>query len=174
MGEVGRAHGLRGEVRVKSYAAEPLALGRYGALTLADGRTLTLIDLRPAPGAAPDILLARIAGFASREAVEPLNRQGLFLPRDRLPLPEEDEFLLADLVGLAAEAPDGTLLGTVVAVPNYGGGDLLEIKPLRGASDLVPFTKAFVPTVDLAGRRVVVDAPDLFAPPPNEGERDDA
>ena len=177
LGEFGRAHGLRGEVRLKSSTADPLAIASYNPLLTADGRRLTLAKVRPAPGATPDILIAMVQGVATREAAEALNRVAVFVARDRLPPPdEEDEFLLADLVGLAVERPDGTPLGRVVGVPNYGGGDLLEIAPIqRGPTALLPFTKAFVPLVDLAGGRVVAEAPeDLFAPTKPEPDDPDA
>ena len=177
LGEFGRAHGLKGEVRLKSSTADPLAIASYNPLRTADGRSLTLAKLRRAPGAAPDILIAVIQGVATREAAEALNRVSLFVERDRLPPPEdEDEFLLADLVGLAVETPDGTPLGRVIGVPNFGGGDLLEIAPIkRGLTGLLPFTKAFVPVVDLKGRRIVVDAPDdLFAAAKPEPDDPDA
>jgi 16S rRNA processing protein RimM len=166
LGEFGRAHGLKGEVRLKSFTADPAAIATYGPLTADDGGSLSLSDVRTAPGGAPDLLIARVAGVAAREAAEALNRVRLYLDRTKLPPPEEDEFLLADLIGLAAVSRDGAPLGTVVAVPNYGGGDLIEIRrPEGGATALLPFTKVFVPEVDLPARRVVVDAPeDLFAP----------
>ena len=176
LGEFGRAHGLKGEVRLKSFTADPLAIAAYGPLRTDRGRSLTLSKVRPAPGGVPDLLIAVVQGVASREAAEALNRIRLLIERDRLPPPEdEDEFLLADLIGLAVETPDGTRLGTVVAVPNYGSGDLIEIKPQTGgATALLPFTRAFVPTVDLANRRLVAEAPeDLFAPArpePDEAE----
>ena len=166
VGEIGRAHGLKGEVRVKSYTEDPRAIAGYGPLVTADGRELVLQGVRPAPGAAADLLIARVEGVATREAAEALNRTQLSVPRGRLPPAEEDEFFLADLVGLAVEDTRGEPLGKVVAVPNYGGGDLLEIVPRAGgASALLPFTKAFVPVIDLAGGRIVADPPeDLFAP----------
>ncbi|MBY0295971.1 MAG: ribosome maturation factor RimM [Methylobacterium sp.] len=173
LGEFGRAHGLAGEVRLKSYTADPAAIGSYGALRGADGRTVEITALRPTSGA-PDILIARVAGIAGRNAAEALNRLALYVPRDRLGLPEdEDEFFSADLVGLAVTDAAGRHLGTVRAVPNYGGGDLLEIAPAGGgATALLPFTRAFVPAIDLAARTVTVDPPDdLFAPaapPPSE------
>jgi 16S rRNA processing protein RimM len=161
VGEFGRAHGLKGEVRLKSYTADPRAIAAYGPLTGEDGRSFTLSSVRPAPGGAPDLLVAQVAGVSSREAAEALNRIRLHLPREKLPPPEEDEFLLADLIGLAVHDRAGTLIGTVADVPNYGGGDLLDIAPATGgASALLPFTRAFVPEIDLAGKRVVVDAPD--------------
>jgi len=166
LGEFGRAHGLKGEVRLKSYTGEPEAIGAYGPLLVGDGRRAVLTSLRPAGGAAPDMLIASVEGVATREAADALNRARLYIERERLPPPEdEDEFFAADLIGLSAETADGRRVGTIVAVPNYGGGDLLEIRPETGPSALIPFTKAFAPAIDLPGRRVVVDVPDdLFEP----------
>ncbi|BCM84877.1 ribosome maturation factor RimM [Methylobacterium indicum] len=166
LGECGRAHGLQGEVRLKSYTADPVAIGSYGPLTGADGRRIEILSLRPAAGAA-DILIARIAGVSGRDGAESLNRLGLYVARERLGAPEDDdEFFAADLVGLAVVDRAGHTIGTVRAVPNYGGGDLLEIAPASGGSPaLLPFTRDFVPEIDVAGRRVVVEPPeDLFAP----------
>ena len=162
LGEFGRAHGLKGEVRLKSFTAEPLAIASYGPLLAADGRRLELTHVRPAGGGAPDLLIARVEGVTSREAAEALNRTGLFVERERLGPPEgEDEFFAADLIGLSVQDGPGAVLGTIVGVPNYGGGDLLEIAPAGGgASALLPFTKAFVPSVDLAQSRVVIAPPD--------------
>jgi len=161
LGEFGRAHGLKGEVRLKSFTAEPAAIASYGPLVTDDRRRFVLKSVRAASGGSPDMLVARVEGVATREAAEALNRLRLYVGRDQLPPPEgEDEFLAADLVGLVVEDRAGRVLGTVVAVPDYGGGDLLEIAPPRGPTALLPFTKAFVPTVDLARKRVVVDPPD--------------
>ena len=172
LAEFGRAHGLSGEVRLKSFTADPLAVGGYGALVTDDGRALEFASLRPASGGAPDILVARVKGAAGREAAEALLHVRLFAPRDRLGDAAEDEFFAADLVGLAVHDRAGRVVGTVAGVPNFGGGDLLEIRPAAGPTALLPFTKAFVPEIDLAGRRVVIDPPDdLFAPsgpPPRE------
>jgi len=168
LGEFGRAHGLTGEVRLKSYTADPRAIASYGALLTADGRSLTLAEVRIAPGTSPDMLIARVKGVSGRTAAEALNRVALFIPRDRLTAPEdEDEVYAADLIGATALDEAGTVIGTIVAVPNYGGGDLLELRPPNGgATALLPFTKAFVPALDVAQRRVTVVAPDdLFAPP---------
>ncbi|MDP4021595.1 ribosome maturation factor RimM [Methylobacterium sp. NEAU 140] len=175
MGEFGRAHGLSGEVRLKSYTAEPRGIGGYGPLVTADGRAVTLGDLRPAPGAAPDMLIVRVQGVNGRTAAEALNRLALYVPRARLGSPEEaDEFFSTDLIGATAVDADGNAVGTVVAVPNYGGGDLLELRPVSGgATALLPFTKAFVPALDLPARRVTVALPDDFFAAPGERPPDD-
>ncbi|MCJ2135039.1 ribosome maturation factor RimM [Methylobacterium sp. J-026] len=167
LGEFGRAHGLNGEVRLKSYTADPLAIAGYGALMTADGRSLSLAEVRLAPGSSPDMLIARVTGVSGRSAAEALNRLALFVPRDRLAAPGDDEVYAADLIGATAVDEAGTEIGTIVAVPNYGGGDLLELRPPGGGpTALLPFTKAFVPHLDVAQRRVTVLAPeDLFAPP---------
>jgi 16S rRNA processing protein RimM len=168
LGEFGRAHGLNGEIRLKSYTGDPQAIAGYGALLTADGRTLTLAEVRPAPGTSPDMLIARVTGVSGRTAAEALNRVALFVPRARLAAPEdEDEVYAADLIGATALDEAGTLIGTIVAVPNYGGGDLLELRsPGGGATALLPFTKAFVPVLDMARRQITVVVPeDLFAPP---------
>ena len=175
MGEFGRAHGLNGEIRLKSYTGDPQAIGSYGPLIGAGGQRIELTDVRRAGGASPDLLVVRVKGVSDRNGAEALNRLAIYLPRDRLGhVEDEDEFFTADLVGLDVVDVSGALLGTVTDVPNYGGGDLLEIKPaLGGPTALLPFTKLFVPTLDVANGRVVVDPPDdLFAPagpkPPDE------
>jgi 16S rRNA processing protein RimM len=160
MGEFGRAQGLKGEVRVKSYAANPLDLNAYGPLTTTEGRSFTIENLRQAPGGAADILVARVKTITSREAAEKLNRLKLYISRKSLPEPDdEDEFLLADLVGLEAKMQDGDIVGIVINIPNYGGGDLLEIRPRRGKTLLLPFTKTFVPMIDLAARTLIITLP---------------
>lgn len=168
LGEFGRPHGLHGELRLKSYTGDPLAIAGYGPLTAVDGRRFVLAEAKPAPGAAPDLLLVRVEGVRDRTGAEALNRLTLHCPRARLGEPEdEDEVFTADLVGLAAVDAEGETVGTIVAVPNYGGGDLLEIRPATGGpTALLPFTRAFVPVLDLANKRLVVVPPDdLFAAP---------
>ncbi|MBE7243905.1 MAG: ribosome maturation factor RimM [Actinomycetospora chiangmaiensis] len=167
LGEFGRPHGLNGEIRLKSYTGDPLAIAGYGPLRASDGRSLELLDARPAPGAAADILLCRVKGVADRTGAEALNRVSLSIARDKLGEPEEDEFFLADLIGLAVVDEAGAQLGSVVAVPNYGGGDLLEIRSVQGGpTALLPFTKAFVPSLDVVSGRVTALLPeDFFAPP---------
>ena len=174
LGEFGRAHGLRGELRVKSYTADPLAIGTYGPLTTENGRQFTFVDLRRAAGDQPDLLVARVEGVSTREAAEALNRLRLHVTRERLrTADEQDEFLLADLVGLRAQDEAGQALGIVTAVPNFGGGDLLEVAlPGTRPTVLVPFTKAFVPEIDIAAGSLVVAAPELFAEPEREAGPD--
>jgi 16S rRNA processing protein RimM len=157
---IGAAHGIKGEVRVKAYTADPAGIGAYGPLTAEDGRSFEVASLRPAAGTAPDMLVVRFKGIADRNAAETLNGIELSVPRDRLPPAEDDEFYHADLIGLTAVTRDGTELGTVIAVQNYGAGDLLEIAPRRGETILVPFTRAVVPGIDLAAGRVTVDPPE--------------
>lgn len=176
VGEFGRAHGLKGEVRLKSYTGDPRAIADYGPLVAEDGRCFRLRAVRPAPGGAPDMFIAQVEAVTTRGGAEALNRVTLSVAREKLPLPDEDEFLLADLIGLAVQNESGAVIGTVVDVPNYGGGDLLDIVPTQGgATGLLPFTKAFVPIVDIAARRIVAAVPeDFFAPAKPVPEADEA
>jgi len=157
---IGAAHGIKGEVRVKAFTGTPADIASYGALESDDGRRFEVETFRPAAGGSPDMLVVRFRGIADRNQAEALNGIELSVPRERLPEAGPDEFYHADLIGLAAVTADGTALGTVIAVPNYGAGDLLEIVPKRGESILVPFTRTVVPEVDVAGGRVVVDPPE--------------
>ncbi len=165
--EFGRAVGLRGELRLKSYTADPEAVADYGPLLAPDGRSFVIEAARPVPGN-PDMLVVRVRGVGRRDQAEALNRVTLCVPRSRLPAPEEDEYLQADLVGLAVTGPDGTVLGSVVSVLNFGAGDILEIRPQRGPTALVPFRDPFVPEVDIKGGRIVISGPDLLAPADDE------
>ncbi|MCG7394592.1 ribosome maturation factor RimM [Microvirga sp. ACRRW] len=174
VGEFGRSHGLKGEVRLKSHTGDPQAIAGYKPLIAANSKTYILKNVRQAPGGEADILIALVDGVTTREASEALNRVQLYVERDRLPPPDdEDEFLLADLIGLTVQNEAGEPIGTIVNVPNYGGGDLLEITPAqKGPTALLPFTKAFVPTVDIAGKRVIAAVPgdffDVGKPEPGE------
>jgi 16S rRNA processing protein RimM len=151
---VGAPHGVRGEVRVKCFLADPMALGAYGPLS-ANGRTLTVESVRPLKG---DLVVARFREIATREAAEALRGLELTVPRSALPEPEEGEVYHADLVGLRAETVAGETLGRVRAIYDFGAGDVLEIEGPGGVR-LLPFTKAAVPVIDLAGGRIVVDPP---------------
>jgi len=156
--QIGPAHGTRGEVRLKSFTADPMAVKDYGALETEDGTATFRIEaLRPAKSH----LVAQLAGIRDRTAAERLANLRLFVPRERLPAPEADEFYHADLIGLAAVATDGRPLGTVVAIHDFGAGHILEVRQ-EGRRDTVmlPFTTTTVPVVDVAGRRIVIDPPE--------------
>jgi 16S rRNA processing protein RimM len=155
--QIGGAHGIRGEVKLKSFTADPMAVRDYGPLTSEDGSTSFEIEaLRPAKGH----LVARFRGVDDRNAAERLAHMRLFVPRERLPPPADDEFYHVDLIGLAAVTADGAEIGTVVAIHDFGAGDILELQPhASGTSIMVPFTAAFVPKVDIAGGRIVVTPP---------------
>src|SRR5262249_4454452 len=148
-------HGVRGEVRLHAFTEDPMALTHYRALEAEDGsRTLALEALRPAKNS----LVARFAGVADRDAAEALRNLRLYVPRARLPELEEETYYQGDLIGLAAVDPGGSMLGTVCAVQNFGAGDLIEIAPVSGgATELVPFTKTYVPVVDISAGRIVID-----------------
>jgi len=158
--QIGAPHGVKGEVRVKAFTADPSAVAAYGPLLAPDGRTFVIETLRPAGGGSPEMLIVRFQGIADRDQAAALNRIELSVARERLAPPAEDEFYHADLIGLAAATAAGDELGTVIAVHNFGAGDLLEIAPKRGDTLIVPFTRAAVPHVDIAGGRVVIDLPD--------------
>ncbi|TFL18700.1 ribosome maturation factor RimM [Jannaschia formosa] len=156
LGAVTGSYGVRGEVRVKSFCAEPSAIGDYGPLTGDDGTAYKVTVLRPVKGG----YAVRLSGVPHKEAADALKGTRLWAPRAALPELPDDEFYHSDLIGLDAVDTGGAPLGRVHAVHDHGAGDLLELRPAGGAAVLVPFTRAVVPTVDLAARRLVVDPPD--------------
>lgn len=156
VGIFGAPHGVRGEIRLKSLTGDPLAIGDYGPLFDESGRVHDLTALRFVKD---DMLVVRVKGVATRDAAAALTNVKLFLDRAALPEADEDEFYHADLIGLRAERDSGEVLGVIVAVLNFGAGDILEIAPPQGETLLTPFTKAVVPIVDLKGGRVVVAPP---------------
>jgi 16S rRNA processing protein RimM len=156
VGVIGAPRGIKGELRVKSFTAEPEAVAGYGPLTDESGRREFRLRMLGRQG---DMLVARIAGVDDRDAAAALTGVRLYVARAALPAPGSDEYYQPDLIGLAAEAVDGTPLGTVRAVEDFGAGPLLELALADGRPVLVPFTRATVPVVDMAGRRVVIDAP---------------
>ncbi len=156
VGVFGAPHGVRGEIRIKSYTQDPLALADYDGLHGEAGATFKILSARPVKD---DLLVARVKGVDSREAAQALTHAKLFIARENLPPPEEDEFYCRDLIGLRAETAEGEVLGTIVAVPNYGAGDILEVAPPAGETLLFPFTRAVVPEVDLKAGRVIVVPP---------------
>ena len=165
VGEIGRPHGVRGLVKLRSFTADPDAIASYGPLTDEAGtRRIALTVL--AEG------LGRIEGVADRDAAARLTGTRLYVERDRLPPAEDDEFYLADLVGLAAATEAGQSLGTVRAVEDHGAGAFLVLDgpPER----MLPFTRAVVPVVDIAGGRLVVVLPEEVVVQPQPGDAEDA
>ena len=158
VGIFGAAHGVRGELRLKSYTGDPMAIADYPRLSDESGkRTFKIISARPVKD---DILVVRVDGIADRTAAEKLTNTSLFIARADLPPADEEEFYHADLLGLRAETRDGALIGTIANVLNFGAGDILDVRPEIGDNLLLPFTKKVVPIVEIANKRVIVDLPD--------------
>ncbi len=158
VGAIAGSFGVRGEVRLKSFCADPAAIADYGPLFTQDGsRSFKVTLTRPVAGG----LGARLSGVATKEEADALKGTSLFVARDRLPSLGDDEFYHADLIGMEVRDTGGAVVGKVGAVHNHGAGDLLEVQgPGLKESLLLPFTRAVVPTVDLATRRVIVDLPE--------------
>jgi 16S rRNA processing protein RimM len=156
VGAIAGAFGVRGEVRLKSFCAEPEAIATYGSLTTEDGRAFTVTLGRPVTNG----IAARLSGVATREAAEALRGERLYVDRARLPALPDDEFYHADLIGLEVRDTGGAVLGQVAAVLNHGAGDLLEVRRPGGRAILLPFTRDIVPTVDLAAGCLVADPPE--------------
>jgi 16S rRNA processing protein RimM len=167
LGQIGAAHGVGGEVRLRSFTAEPAAIADYGPLQTEDGRVLQIEALRPAK----DHFIARLSGVRDRDAASALASTKLYVPRERLPEPQAPgEFYHADLVGLAVFDRAGAKVGTVVAIHNFGAGDLIEVQEAAGGrTQLVPFDEATVPVVDIAAGRIVIALPQA-APSPERAE----
>lgn len=163
---IGAAHGVRGAVKLWTFTEDPFAVKRYGPLSTRDGsRQFELAQAREAR----DHLVATFEGITTREAAERLNGLELYVAREKLPATDDDEYYHADLIGLAAVTTADAPLGRVVAIHNFGAGDIIEIAPPAGATLLLPFSNAVVPTVDLAGGRVVIELPEEI-----EGDAPDA
>ncbi|MGB7287304.1 MAG: ribosome maturation factor RimM [Salaquimonas sp.] len=163
MAKIGAAHGIKGEVRVKSFTDDPLAFGDYGKLHDNQGRKYQVINAR----VSKTVVVTRFKSVDTREKAEALNGIELFVDRSILPETEdEDEFYMSDLVGLEAVSPDGEKLGVVKEVYDFGAGDILEIKLENGPLEMFPFTKAIFPQIDIEGGRVV------FVPPVVVSERE--
>src|ERR1700704_794763 len=153
---IGAPHGVRGAVKLWTFTEDPMAVKRYGPLATKDGaRKFEVANAREAKGH----LVATLKGVATREDAERLNGIELYIPRDKLPATEADEYYHADLIGLAAVNAALEPIGRLTAIHNFGAGDIIEIAPPQGATLLLPFTNAVVPTVDLAGGRVVIELP---------------
>lgn len=166
MGKIGAAHGIKGEVRITTFTGDPEAIASYGPLdTDRAGLTVTIETAR----LNKNVLVARLKGIRDRNEAEKLNGVSLFIDRDRLPEPDdEDDFYHADLIGLDARLESGVSIGAVSALLNYGAGDLIEVRdPRSGDTFLYPFTKAVVPTIKIADGFLVI-APPLDAEPGEE------
>ncbi len=156
VGQFAGSHGVRGLVKLRSFTEDPADVAAYGPLTDEAGRSFR-VTLQ---GKAKDLFLAKVEGVATREQAQAL--AGVRLHIERAVLPEtgdDNSFYHADLIGLRAELADGSLYGTVKAIYDFGGGDVLEIRVGSGALEMLPFSKACVPVVDVRGGRVVVDLP---------------
>jgi 16S rRNA processing protein RimM len=157
LGRIAAAHGVRGDVLIHSFTGEPEAIASYGPLESEDGgRRFEVRLVRVTPKG----IVARIAGVTDRTVAEALKGAALYVARDRLPAPGDGEFYRADLIGLRAQDPDGQPLGTIVGVDNYGAGDILELRREgKAETELIPFSNAYVPSVDIAAGTITVVVP---------------
>ncbi|SIQ88281.1 16S rRNA processing protein RimM [Rhizobium sp. RU20A] len=155
MATVGAAQGLRGEVRLKAFTEDPMAVGDYGALHSMDGRSFEILEIREAK----TVVIVRFRGINDRNAAEALNGLDLYIERENLPDDdlEEDEFFYADLEGLEAVDAEGRSYGSVTGVFDFGAGDLLELKGPGRRPVLIPFSEAAVLEIDLEGGKMLVD-----------------
>ncbi len=170
IGAVAGAHGVRGNVRIKPFTDVPGDVAAYGPVTDAEGARafdLTLV------GESGGTVIARLSGIEDRNAAEALRGFKFYVPRARLPAPEEDEYYHADLVGLRAVDSEGRDAGAVHALHDFGAGDLIEIRRPDGHLVLLPFTRTAVPAIDLAAGEVTVEAAQLAAAEAPLGAQDD-
>ena len=154
---IGAAHGVRGAVKLWTFTEDPFAVKDYGPLSTRDG--LKHFEVASARQAR-DHLVVTFKAVTTRDEAERLNGIELYVPREKLPAAEDDEYYHADLIGLDAVTTADEPLGRVVAIHNFGAGDIIEIAPPAGATILLPFSNAVVPTVDIAGGRVVIELPE--------------
>ena len=162
LGVVVGAHGVRGTLRIKPFTEEPEAVGAYGPVSDEAGRRSFELTVH---GTHKGVVLATVPGVDDRDAAMAMKGTRLYVDRAALPaVEEEDAFYHADLLGLRVEDTSGRVLGRVTGVEDHGAGDVIEVTDARGGVRVLPFTKVVVPTVDLAGERLVVD------PPPETGE----
>ena len=158
IGRITGAHGIKGEVKLQSFTAEPEAIARYGPLRTARGTMIEIERLRSQKQG----FIATLKGVSDRNQAEALAGTELFIDRAHLPEPGGDENYIHDLVGIVVMTRDGEAFGTVADVVNYGAGDLLDIARPELASVLVPFLDAFVPEIDVAAGRLTIDLPEGY------------
>lgn len=158
VGVIAGAHGVKGEVKLRSFTSDPQAIATYGPLETGSGGRIEIVKLRPRT----DGFIAVLKGVTDRDAAGALKGTELFVSRERLAAPEAGEVYLRDLIGLEVWH-GGKRLGEVTAVPNYGAGDLLDVK-VEGSKDtvLIPFSESFVVSTDLESGKIVVDLPEGF------------
>ncbi len=169
VGQFAGSHGVRGLVKLRSFTAEPADIMAYGPLSDEAGARRFTVTLQ---GMVKDNFLAKVDGVTSREQAQALAGVRLYVDRNALPSTEdEDEFYHADLIGLRAELTDGTVYGTVKAIYDFGAGDVLEVRTAGGPLEMLPFSKACVPVVDVRGGRIVVDLPAVIEA--REGSEDE-
>ena len=171
IGAIAGVRGLKGEVRIKSFTADPDDIAAYGPVSTEDGERTYRINVT---ARVKGLIIARLDGIDDRDAAEALKGTRLYVPKSVLPQPGDGDYYHADLIGLKAETEDGDALGTVKAVHNFGAGDIIEIadESGQGKEDLmVPFTLGLVPEVDLTEGRIVIAPPKVLEPPgDNNGE----
>jgi len=174
VGVITGAHGLQGLVRVRPFTDVAEDVGAYGPVQSEDGTRNFVLDVRNRTGKGQ--ILVAIEGVGDRDAAEALKGENLYVSRDRLPSTGEDEFYHADLIGLDVVTTDGQAIGTVRALHDFGAGEMLEILDAGGRLGTVMFTRAAVPDIDLAARRVTVDGPAVLwpgrDPDPSDGDVD--
>ncbi|MGE4253244.1 MAG: ribosome maturation factor RimM [Parvibaculaceae bacterium] len=158
-GVITAAHGIKGEVKLRSFTADPQAIAAYGPLLASTGERIEIERLKPQK----DGFIATLKGVGDRNKAETLKGVELFVQRRQLPEPEADEVYIHDLIGVTVVEKSGARFGTVVAVPNFGAGDLIEIRR-DGVEEtvLVPFAQSYVPTIDLANAKIVIDLPETW------------
>jgi 16S rRNA processing protein RimM len=176
LGVIGGAHGIKGEVRIKSFTEDPRDIKAYGPLFDAKGNAYTLRSAR----IQKNVVVVSIAEVTDRDQAEKLNGTELFVDRSALPEDDADEFYQADLIGLDVETVTGEAVGVVIAFHDFGAGEVIEIRPARGATVMIPFSEAAVPEIDmergvmlvepLAAGLVSSEEDDEFAEEVDDGE----
>lgn len=168
--EIAGAHGIRGDVLVRTYTEDPEAVAAYGPLTDERGRSFVLHLIRVTNKG----VIARVSGIVDRNGAEPLRGTKLYIDRSKLPETTSAEFYHADLIGLRAVSGDGTPLGVIVSVQNFGAGDLLELKPLESSeTEFIPFQNRWVPSVDLEAGTLVIERPVATSDGESEGSAEE-